>query len=40
MEQIGVTSVVQQECDRITTREEVTKIAQITINNLFDFSRK
>ena len=33
-------SVTQQEYCRITNEEEVTRIAQITINNLCDFTRK
>ena len=40
MEQIGFMSVLQQEYGRITNKEEVTRIAQITINNLCDFTRK
>jgi hypothetical protein len=40
IEQIGFTSVLQQEYGRITNKEEETTIAQITINNLCDFTRK
>jgi hypothetical protein len=40
MEQIGYNMVIQQEYDKITSREEVTRVAQITINNLCDHTRK
>jgi hypothetical protein len=40
MEQVGLTSVIQQEYGRITNKEEVSRIAQININNLYDFKRK
>jgi hypothetical protein len=39
MEQIGYTCVIQQEYDKITKKEEVTRIAQITINSLCDYTR-
>jgi hypothetical protein len=40
IEQISYSSFIQQEYDKITKKEEVTKIAQLTINNLSDFTRK
>ena len=40
MEQLGYRDVIQQEYDKISKKEEVTKVAQITINNLCDFNRK
>jgi hypothetical protein len=40
MEQIGFMSVIQQEYGRKTNKEEVTRIAHITINNLCNFTRK
>ncbi len=39
MEQIGYNSNIQQEYDKITEKEEVMRVAQITINNLCDFIR-
>jgi hypothetical protein len=33
-------SVKQQEYGRITNEEEVTRIAQVTIDNICDFTRK
>ena len=40
LEQLGYSDVIQQEYAKITKIEEVTKIAQITINNLCDYTRK
>jgi hypothetical protein len=40
MEQMGYNSVIQQDYDKITKREEVTEISQITITNLCDSTRK
>ncbi len=40
LEQLGYSGVIQQEYDKITKIEEVTKIAQTTINNLCDYNRK
>jgi hypothetical protein len=40
MEQMGYNNEIEQEYDKITKREEVTKIAQLTINNLCDFTRE
>jgi hypothetical protein len=40
MEQIGYNSEIQQEYDKISKKEEITKIAQLTINNLCDFTRR
>jgi hypothetical protein len=39
MEQLGYNCDIQQEYDKITKNEEVTKVAQITINSLCDFTR-
>jgi hypothetical protein len=39
MEQIGYNCDIQQEYDKITKKEEVTRIAQLTINNLCDYTR-
>jgi hypothetical protein len=39
MEQIGYSCDIQQEYDKITKREEVMRIAQITINSLCDYTR-
>ncbi len=39
MEQIGYDCDIQQEYDKITKKEEVTRVAQITINNLCDYTR-
>jgi hypothetical protein len=39
MEQIGCNSNIQQEYDKITKQEEVTRVAQITINILCDYTR-
>jgi hypothetical protein len=39
MEQIGYISDILQEDDKITKREEIMKVAQITINSLCDFTR-
>jgi hypothetical protein len=39
MGQIGFTSVILQKFGGITNREEVPKIAQITINNISNFTR-
>jgi hypothetical protein len=39
MEQIGYNSDIQQEYDKITKKEEVTRVPQITINNLCDYTR-
>jgi hypothetical protein len=33
-------TVIQQEYDKITKKGEVTRIAQITINNMCDFTGK
>jgi hypothetical protein len=33
MEQLGYDCNIQQEYDKITKKEEVTRVAQITINN-------
>jgi hypothetical protein len=40
MAQIDFSSVIQQEYGTITNKEEVTIIAQMTINNIRDFTRK
>jgi hypothetical protein len=39
MEKLGYNSEIQQEYDKIMKKEEVTRIAQIAINNLCDFTR-
>ncbi len=39
MEQMGYKCDIQQEYDKITKKEEVTRVAQITINNLCDYTR-
>jgi hypothetical protein len=39
MEQIGYNGDIQQEYDKITKLEEVTRVAQITINSLCDYTR-
>jgi hypothetical protein len=39
MEQIGNDCDIQQEYDKLTKKEEVTRIAQITINCLCDYTR-
>jgi hypothetical protein len=39
MEQIGYICDIQQEYDKITNKEEVTRIAQVTINSLCDYTR-
>jgi hypothetical protein len=39
MEQIGYNCDIQQEYDKITKKEEVTRVAQITINSLCDYTR-
>ena len=39
MEQIGHDCDIQQEYDKITKLEEVTRVAQITINSLCDYTR-
>jgi hypothetical protein len=39
MEQIGYNWDIQQEYDKITKIEEVTRVAQITINSLCDYTR-
>jgi hypothetical protein len=39
MEQIGYNCDIQQECDKITKLEEVTGLAQLTINSLCDYTR-
>jgi hypothetical protein len=38
MEQMGHDSDIQQEYDKIIRKEDVTRIAQITINNPCDFT--
>ena len=40
IEQLGFRNVVQQEYHRITKKEQVTRMAQITINNICDYTRK
>ncbi len=40
MKQMGYNSVTQQLYDKITEKEEVTRIAQKIINGLCDFIRK
>jgi hypothetical protein len=40
MEQIGYNSVIKRVYDKITKKEEITRIAQININNLCDLARK
>ena len=40
LEQMGYNSDIQQEYAKITNKEEVTRVAQITINNLCDFTRR
>ena len=40
MEQMGYNCDIQQEYDKITKKEEVTRVAQITINNLCDYTRR
>ncbi len=39
MEQQVYYGVIQQEYDKLTKKEEVTRIAQIAINNLCDFTK-
>ena len=39
MEQIGYDCDIQQEYDKITKKEEVTKVAQTTINSICDYTR-
>jgi hypothetical protein len=39
MEQIGYNCDIQQEYNKITKKEEVTRVAQIMINNLCDYTR-
>jgi hypothetical protein len=39
MEQMGYNCDIQQEYDKITKLEEVTRVAQITINSLCDYTR-
>jgi hypothetical protein len=40
MEQMGCTGIIQQAYDKITKKEEVTRIAQVTTNILCDFMRQ
>jgi hypothetical protein len=40
VEQMGCNCVIQQKYDKITKKEDVTRKAQITINNLCDFTKK
>ena len=40
MEKLDYTSCVKKEYDKITNREEITRIAQITINSQCDHTRK
>jgi hypothetical protein len=39
MEQMGYNCDIQQEYDKITKLEKVTRVAQITSNSLCDFTR-
>jgi hypothetical protein len=40
MEQMGYNCDIQKEYDKITKKEEVTRVAQITINSLCDYTRR
>ena len=40
MEKLGHTGRIEQEYARITDTKEITRIAQQTINNLCDYTRK
>ena len=40
MTKLGYTGVIEQEYDKITRREEVTRNAQTTINSLCDYARE
>ena len=40
MEKIGYNSVIRQEYARFTKHEEVTRVAQITLNNLCDYTSR
>ena len=39
MEKLGYSCDIQQEYEKVTKLEEVTRVAQITINNLCDYTR-
>ena len=40
MEKLGHTGRIEQEYARITDKEEITRTAQQTINNMCDYMRK